>query len=193
VLAIVDTAAPSLEGVDPQNGDGSDDLQSVWIGEPMDQPGMLVFTMKVASLANVPAGYRWVTYFTGPDGTLYYVSMTTNDSPTPAFTYGIHGYDPAAGASTFQQLGTLDASSRYDADGTITLVLDMAAAGLAAPLHAGDRLTDINASVRLSSADDTSGSAGAGIGLTVDGAGDPNPYVVVGYGGCDRIFGAGFE
>ena len=65
--------------------------------------------------------------------------------------------------------------------------------GLTAPLHAGDRLTDISASVRVSSADDGSGSTAAGAGLTVDGAGDPNPYTVVGYGGCDRIFGGSFE
>lgn len=193
VLAITDTAAPSLEGVDPQNGDGSDDLQFVWIGEPVAQTNKLVFTMKVASLANVPAGYRWVTYFTAADGTLYYVSMATNDGPTPAFSYGIHGYDPAAGASTFRELGALDAASSYSADGTITLVLDLAAPGFVTPLHAGDRLTDISASVRASAPDDSTGTAGAGAGLTVDGAGDPNPYVVVGYGGCDRIFAAAFE
>jgi subtilase family serine protease len=193
VLAITDTAAPSLEaGVDPQQGNGSDDLQSVWIGEPADQPSKLIFTMKVASLSTVPQQYRWVSYFTAPDGTLYYVSMTTNDGPTPAFTYGIHGYDPAAGASTFQQLGTLDATSNFTPDGTITLVLDRSAPGLTSPLHTGDRLTSISASVRVSAADDPSGTAPAGSGLTVDGAGDPNPYVLVG-GTCDRIFFGGFE
>jgi PKD repeat protein len=193
VLAITDTAAPSLEGVDPQQGDGSDDLQFVWIGEPAGAQEKLVFTMKVAALASVPSGYRWVSYFTAADGTLYYVSMSTNDGPTPAFTYGIHGYDPAAGASTFQQLGTLDAASNYSADGTITLVLDKAAPGLVAPLHSGDVLTEISASVRVSTADDPSGTAGAGAGLTVDGAGAPNPYVVIGNIACDRIFGGGFE
>ena len=192
VLAIVDNAAPSLEGADPQQGDGSDDLQYVWIGEPLEQLGKLVFTMKVASLANVPSSYRWVTYFTAADDTLYYVSMSTNDGPTPVFAYGIHGYDPAAGASTFQQLGTLDAASGFDPDGTITLVLDKHAAGLAAPLRDGDKLVGISASVRVSSADDASGSAGAGAGLTVDGAGDPNAYQLVGVG-CDRVFGDGFE
>lgn len=192
VLAITDTAAPSLEGVDPQQGDGSDDLQYVWIAEPVDRFGKIIFTMKVASLASVPSGYRWVTYFTAADGTLYYVSMSTNDGPTPAFAYGIHGYDPAAGASTFQQLGTLDAASGFNADGTITLILDKAAAGMTAPLRAGDRLTSISASVRVSSADDASGTAGAGAGLTVDGAGDPNDYVVVDVG-CDRLFADGFE
>jgi len=193
VLAITDTAAPSLEGQDPQQGNGSDDLQFVWIGQSPEFPNKLVFTMKVASLSTVPAGYRWVTYFTGADGTLYYVSMTTNNGATPTFTYGIHGYDPAAGASTFQQLGTLDAASTMTADGTITLVLDQAAAGLSQPLHAGDKLTDISASVRQSAADDPSGTAPAGAGLTVDGAGDPNPYVVLDAGACDRIFRGGFE
>jgi hypothetical protein len=119
--------------------------------------------------------------------------MTTNDGPTPAFTYGIHGFDPAAGASTFQQLGTLDAASNFNADGTITLVLDKSAAGLTTPLHSGDRLTSISASVRLSTADDSTGSAAAGPGLTVDGAGDPNPYMAVGAILCDRIFAGGFE
>ena len=193
VLAVTDTAAPSLEGVDPQQGDGSDDLQFVWIGEPADQANKLVFTMKVAALASLPPQYRWVTYFTAADGTLYYVSMSTNDGPTPVFAYGLHGYDPAAGVSTFQPLGALDEASNYNADGTITLVLDMAAEGLAAPLHAGDKLSEISASVRVSSADDSSGTTAAGAGLTVDGAGDPNPYAVVGYGGCDRIFAGAFD
>lgn len=197
VLAITDTSAPSLQGVDPQQGNGSDDLQFVWIGEPADQVNKLVFTMKVASLSTVPAGYRWVTYFTAADGTLYYVSMSTNDGPTPTFSYGIHGYDPAAGVSTFQHLGTLDAASGFKADGTITLILDKSATGLAVPLHPGDRLKAISASVRVSTADDPSGRAGAGSGLTVDGAGDPNPYVVVGNAACnvvtDRIFATGFE
>ena len=197
VLAITDTAAPSLEGVDPQQGNGSDDLLSVSIGEPSVQANKLVFTMKVASLSTVPASYRWVTYFTAPDGTLYYVSMATLDGPTPAFSYGIHGFDPAAGASTFQQLGTLDAASNFKPDGTITLVFDKAAAGLTTALITGAKLTQISASVRVSVPDAPGGTAPAGAGLTVDGAGDPNPYVVVGNDTCliaaDRIFAGGFE
>src|SRR5262249_25723615 len=79
--------------------------------------------------ATVPSAYRWVTYFTAPDGTLYYVSMSTNDGAAPTFEYGIHGFDPAAGASTFQPLGALADGSGYTPDGRITLVLDKSAAG----------------------------------------------------------------
>jgi PKD repeat protein len=192
VQALTSDAAPSLEGVDPQQGNGSDALQAVWIAELADQPGILALTMKVASLASVPSPYRWVTYFTAPDGTLYYASMSTDNGPTPAFTYGIHGYDPAAGVSTFQQLGTLAAGSGYTPDGTITLLFDRAAAGLAHPLRPGDALSAISASVRLSAPDDPSGTAPAGSGLTVDGAGAPNPYLITG-GICDRLFNASFD
>ncbi len=191
VLAITNSAAPSLEaGVDPQNGNGSDFLRSVSIGEPGSLSNKLVFTMKVDSLSTVPSPYRWVTYFTAPDGTLYYASMDTNDGVSPSFTYGIHGFDPVAGVSTFQQLGTLDASSNYNADGTIILVLDKAATGLTKPLKSGDRLSSISASVRLSIPDDPSGTVGAGAGLTVDGAGDPNPYVIVGNDTCNSSGGS---
>jgi PKD repeat protein len=171
---------PSLEGVDPEMGNGSDDLLSSYIAEPADQTDELVFTINVVSLATVPVGFRWVTYFTIPDGTLHYVSMTTSSSTTPDFTYGVHGYVPVANLSTFQESGTADAASNFNANGTIQIFVPRSAFNL----NIGDKLTAISSSVRVSTADDPTGSVGAGAGLTVDSGGDPYPYTVVGNNVC---------
>jgi PKD repeat protein len=171
---------PSLEGVDPEMGNGSDDLLSSYLAEPAYKTDELAFTINVVSLATVPVGFRWVTYFTAPDGTLYYVSMTTSSSTTPVFTYGIHGYIPVANASSFQILGTADAASNFNADGTIQIYVPKSAFNL----KTGDTLTGISTSVRVSTADDPTGSVGAGAGLTVDSAGDPYGYTLVGNDVC---------
>ncbi|MGH8539749.1 MAG: PKD domain-containing protein, partial [Stenotrophobium sp.] len=169
----------SLEGQDPQMGNGSDDLLATYLAEPGNLSNKLVFTMQVVSLSTVPAGYRWVTYFSAK-GADYYVSMGTANGPSPVFTYGSHQLLPGAGASTFQQLGTLDAASNFNANGTITLILDKAALGL----KTGDILSNISTSVRTSAPDDPTGTVAAGSGLTVDGAGDPSNYRLVGNDTC---------
>jgi PKD repeat protein len=171
---------PSLEGVDPEMGNGSDDLISSYIAEPADQTDELVFTINVVSLATVPVGFRWVTYFTAPDGSEHYVSMTTSSSTTPDFTYGVHGFVPVANVSSFQESGTADAASNYNADGTIQIYVPKSAFSL----KTGDKLTAISSSVRVSTADDPTGSVGAGAGLTVDSAGDPFAYTLVGNDVC---------
>jgi PKD repeat protein len=175
VLALTNTAAPSLEGVDPEMGNGSDMLLSTYIAEPSTLSGKLVVTMNVASLATVPSPFRWVTYFSTKTAD-YYLSMDTSTGPTPNFTYGLHGTLPGAGLGTFQYLGALDASSNYTADGVITLVLDKTKI----PLNAGDVLTAISTSIRTTIPDDTTGTIPGGVGLTVDSAGDPNNYTIVG-------------
>lgn len=165
--------SPSLEGVDPQMGNGSDDLLYTNISEPVDLDNKLVVTMKMVSLATVPNLYRWVTYFSTTSGD-YYVSMATANGAAPTYTYGLHGTS-AAGTGTFAYLGDLDASSTYNADGTITLVLDKALI----PIKAGDKLTNISSSVRTAIPDDTVAGTAGGTGLTIDSGGAPNPYNVI--------------
>lgn len=189
-LAGGDTVLTSPAGVSfgtPGTGtdaaSGTDDLRSMSISEPADQPGKLVFTMKVANLSTVPPGFRWVTYFdvagrSEPMTDYYYVAMTTSNG-TPAYYYGTHGETPG-GVGDYTVLGTLDPTSTYNADGTITLVLDKSALSL----KTGDRLTNIVSTTRTSAPDDPTGTAPGGEGLTQDSAGAKLPYTVVGNATC---------
>ena len=177
-------AVYGVEGVDPFPK--ADDLLATYIGEPGDMDGKLVFTIKVADLSTVPPLYRWVVYFNIPeDSDLHYVAMVSADGVAPVFNYGTHGVLPVVGLGTFTIDGTLDAASNYNADGTITLVLDKSALGI----QTGDKLTNVAASIRVSTPDDPTGSLPLGEGLTVSTGGDPNPYTVVGNSLCASLVG----
>ncbi len=187
VLAI--TSPPGVagvEGVDPEMGNGSDDLLSVYISEPTAVADQLVVTMNVASLSTLPSLFRWVTYFDIPEDPTnnYYVSMDTSTG-SPAYTYGMHGVVPVAGLADYTELGTLDAASTYNADGSITLILDKSAIGL----KTGDVLTDISSSIRVSTPDDPTGTLPLGEGLTVDSGGDPSSYTIIGNDVCAADLG----
>lgn len=126
-----------------------EDLLSVSVAEPASQPGKLVFTIKVDTLSTVPPGARWAVFFTLPGDTIpYYVAMNS-DSGTPTYTYGQRGtvggvkISVAGLLTVYNQIGTLDASSTYNADGTITLVLDKGAL----KLQTGETLQALYASV----------------------------------------------
>lgn len=157
----------------------ADDALLLALAEPASMPGKLVMTLKVAGLAEVPPQIRWVVYFTTSDAsqtdTLWYAAMSTanlGDQATPVFEYGNTGTldAVATSAGTFTKVGDLDAASTFNADGTITLVLD---AGLV-NVKGGDTLYNVYAKVRRSTPAETDN-----IGLTADetSAGD---YAVVG-------------
>lgn len=152
---------------------GQDDLRQAWIAEPSDQPGKLVFTLKMANLAApLPPDYRWYMYFGVPGGELdYFVAMDTTQG-LPRFLYGTLSplVTPAITVGTFTVLGTLDAASTYSEDGTITLVLDKASFPL--PITAGMPLARVAASIRQTT------NPVNGAGLTVDSAAAVLPYVV---------------
>lgn len=177
-------AADAEQGIDL--GNGTDDLRSMAISEPGDQNGKLVFTIKVANLTTVQPGFRWVTYFdvagrNNPNTEYYYVAMSTANGPTPMFEYGIHSYAPGPQPlSLYTPTGTLTGSS-YNADGTITLVLDKSVFGL----KTGDVLTNLYTSTRLTTpTDNTTGTVPGGAGLTQDSAGANLPYLLVGNDTC---------
>ncbi|MES0873579.1 S8 family serine peptidase [Sinimarinibacterium thermocellulolyticum] len=168
---------------------GQDDLRQLWIAEPRETPGKLVFTIKVDNLAPQPIpGYRWYAYFKidGEDNN-YFVAMDTVQG-TPRFIYGLRdstestiGTIPAVGGvGLFEELGTLDAASGFAADGTITLVLDKSVLGI----QTGQALTGIAASIRQTT------NPVNGAGLTVDSAAAVSGYRVVGNEVCATADGS---
>ena len=164
---------PGITVLTDATGDATDlqpnhDLQSVSIAEPNfgDGSNKLVFTIKVASLASVPAETTWRVNFTAPDNNAYYVDMRVVNVPTSAnpkkinFKYGKGAAD----------LGDAGVGSSYSPDGTIKLIIANSKVGNPA---AGQSLTNITASVLLE-------------GLTVDGA-TATPaasYTLVGNNNC---------
>ena len=108
----------------------------------------LQFTMKVSDLSTIPPNSRWRIVWnsvTTPDEQ-YYVGMTTdNTAPTPvvSFEYGTIATTSAVviGVPVENPLGTPDATSTFNADGTITIVIDKSLVG--SP-HAGDLLGAVN-------------------------------------------------
>ncbi|KAA6465289.1 PKD domain-containing protein [Acidobacteria bacterium AB60] len=165
-------------------GNGTDVVQYGSIAEPANMPGELVFTIKVNNLSTVQPGFRWMFFFDvagrpAPNTGYYYVAMVSSDGPSPVFNYGYRTVN-AGGFGQFQVLGSLNAASTYDPDGTITLVLDKSAFGLAT----GNQLTHLDVETRTSAPDDLTGTTSAGVGLTQESAGAAVPYTLVGNATC---------
>lgn len=156
-------------------GTGHDDMRHIWLAEPSELPGKVVFTMKVDNLDPSPQpSHRWYVYFSLPDDpTNYWVAMTT-DTGVPAFTYGTRDVvDGPVGVGVYETLGNLAAESSWTTDGVITMVMDKATLGL----ETGTTLSAIVTSIRQT----TNTSNGAG--LTVDTAGGGS-YTLVGNDVC---------
>jgi hypothetical protein len=127
------------------------DFLSLHMGEPT--PGKLVFTYKVASHGTLPPQAAYIVRFatdTPPaDGEDYFVAMLLDPSGAASFVYGTDGFAlgaPAGEPRQFTIAGTLDASSNFNADGTITLVLDTSAVP---SIEAGHAVFNILPTVRL--------------------------------------------
>jgi serine protease AprX len=117
----------------PTAANGSGDLLSLHVSEPTAEPGKLVFTLRLRSLAALPPNAQWTVVFFGPPkGTnttgKWHVEMETNETSTPAFSYG--RYSPAnqnlsqgpLTAEGDETAAVAMAGSSYDAGaGTITL------------------------------------------------------------------------
>jgi PKD domain len=180
-------SAPGVTAVTDPVGDESDgitehDLTSVSMAEPVSnaQTGAadnIVFTIKVQDLNPVPPGWRWSVRFTvagynPPDAPIvgpqedWFVSMISSDNAAPAFTYGTTGVFQGA-ARFFSTVGNLDPSSKFDIDGTITLVLPKetfrshaVCTGTCGPLNPGTAISIALGSVRLSPPSEVPGSGG---------------------------------
>jgi PKD repeat protein len=174
----------------------SQDLLSASIAEPASMPGKLVFTIAVTSLSTLPPGTRWAVFFTlpGTDTTAYYVAMKTDaGTTTPNYVYGQRGSVGGVKISTlglaalYNDLGSLDAASTYDATaGTITLVLDETSLGL----KVGDTLQAFLASTSILVDLPTSVTGLAvplGVGETVDSTATRFGYTLIGTDPCAGI------
>ena len=159
--AFTDADGDSLE----PSGSGAFDLRSLKIAEQNYSSGKeLVFTLKVDSLAAWPAASsRWIVPFQGADNNYYYVQMIKfADNSAPLFEFG--ATDATANPGCFAALGPADGKSRFDTDGTITLVIDAENVG---GLAAGSTLQNITARAQGL----TGGSAVCGAGTNWDTAG----------------------
>jgi hypothetical protein len=132
--------------------------------------------MKVANLSNpVQPNSVWTIFFTAPNGTQYFVDMSTaGTGPTPVFEYG-HTATLASGTTQQVKDGSAGASSTYSADGTITLVI---ADSLVGGVKAGDTLVNINGRTQL-----LIGAAGTGLLATIDST-SSGRYILVGNAYC---------
>jgi hypothetical protein len=110
------------------------DILSVAIAEPPSAEGKLVITFKVSDLATLTPDTLWILRFitdvpptNGDDE--WFVAMLTGPDAEPHFVYGSDGLQAGAPNEPrrFQPAGSLDAASNFNADGTITLVLDRSA------------------------------------------------------------------
>lgn len=111
-------------------GEGFADILSLHMAEP-GGASKLVFTYKMADLGVLPPNTLWIIrYITDvlpSDATEYFVAMLTGPDATPHFVHGTGGpADGPGGAAPllFTPKGDLEPESNFNADGTITLVID---------------------------------------------------------------------
>lgn len=152
------------------------DIRSVSMAEPYYPDGSqkLVTTLKVDNLNTLPANGYWKVYFQAPNGTTYFLAMTTATSNgQPAFEYGHHATGPSGSDDVVD--GSLDAQSGYSADGDITLVVADADVG---NLQAGNALAAVHGTTQL-----LAGAGGTGALDTVDTTSNGS-YTLVGNASC---------
>jgi len=140
---VLDTGAPSLD---------SSDISALGIAQPLQADGSykLVFTLKMAGLNPLPQGMTWPVNFCAPavpactgasaysaTNKFFTVRMTTDASlkrspggTAPEFQVLIPTATGTTAASRTVQLA--DAQSRFNADGTISLVVNAGDIGLSA-------------------------------------------------------------
>ncbi|HEU4508578.1 MAG TPA: hypothetical protein VFR78_10095 [Pyrinomonadaceae bacterium] len=127
------------------------DIEWVAIGEPFFSDGSrkLVFTLKVKDLATLKPNRMWRILWSYPDAPVapnptstafagrYYIGMNTDSAGAATFEYGIAQNLTAVvvNASPAERFGPADEGSKFNADGTITLVISADKVG--GP-HAGD-------------------------------------------------------
>jgi hypothetical protein len=110
-------------------GNAALDIQSVSISEPFFADGSqkIVFTIKVANLASLPALSEWRVFWNFPIGASgqFFADMRTNSSGAVSFPFGRIAVTGAVVTSVGQPvtLGNADPESSFSPDGTIRIVL----------------------------------------------------------------------
>jgi serine protease AprX len=153
------------------------DITSVSFAEPNWADGVrrLTVTMKVANLSTLPASASWRVRFNhGTPAVTYYVAMNmTADSSTPTFDYGVV-------TTTTEPRGSAESYSTYNADGTITIVINNSKVG---DPEAGTVLKAVNA---LTS--QFVGVPGTGGNVTIDSTPAAGPdYTMVAADACPIV------
>ncbi|HJT46110.1 MAG TPA: hypothetical protein VJ721_07540 [Chthoniobacterales bacterium] len=124
-------------------------IDYIAVAEPPSKPGKLLFQMKVTNLTSVPANSRWRMVWNSistPDEQ-YFVGMTTDASSAVSFEYGtvqtetIPPVVGVIGVPIENPVGTPDAASNFNADGTISIYIDKSLVGNPQP---GDILGAVN-------------------------------------------------
>lgn len=110
-------------------GAGFADILSLHMAEPAGIPGMLVFTFRMTDLAVMPPDMVWMIRFStdvppdnGDEG--YFVAMLTRPDAAARFVHGTVTNVGGTNLRAFNPAGALDSRSSFNADGTMTLVLD---------------------------------------------------------------------
>ncbi len=119
-------------------------IDYISVAEP-PATNQFLFTMKVGNLVTLPPNSRWRIVWNSvatPDEQ-FYVGMTTDQNSVPSFEYGTL---PTAslvvlGVPTENPLGQAAAGSTYNADGTISILIDKSNVGNP---HPGDLLGAVN-------------------------------------------------
>jgi hypothetical protein len=120
-------------------------IDYVSVAEPPSSSNF-VFKMKVADLSTIPPNSRWRIVWDSyaSSGQQFYVGMNSDSSGTVSFEYGeiataVVGL--VVGVPTETKKGVPLPASNFNADGTITIVIDKASVGSPAP---GDLLGGVN-------------------------------------------------
>jgi hypothetical protein len=119
-------------------------IDYVAVGEP-PSTNELMFKMKVSDLTTVPPNSRWRMVWNSvatPDEQ-FFVGMTSDQNSNVSFEYGTVATTSLVvlGVPTENPLGTADAGSNFNADGTITIFIDKSKVGNPQP---GDLLGAVN-------------------------------------------------
>ncbi|HET6771322.1 MAG TPA: DUF11 domain-containing protein [Actinomycetota bacterium] len=118
------------------------DIERVSVAEPFIADGVekVFFTLKMASLSELPADTTWLLrLFRSPD--VRFVAMKTDSAGQVRFVYG-------TGTGGTPELGSLDPESNFNADGTITLVASHDKLNRAT----GQTVTDFGVRIRIEGA-----------------------------------------
>lgn len=153
ITVLTDKANDIFDGIGPSQGNSPFyDARALSVSQPYFDNGdyKLVFTLKMQGLPQTPAGATWPVRFCSPGvpdcsdpnaafgvGNRYFtVQMTTMNSPVPAFQI----LQPNNADATRRTI-TADPASNFNADGTITIVVNATDIGLTAEGAGSEQLS----------------------------------------------------
>lgn len=131
---------PGITGITDAAGDATVplpayDILSVGVAEPPEMEGKLVFTLKVAGLSPLQPNTLWAVRFSTPvkpeNGDADWFVGMQSFGGAASFVFGTVGVvdATATSAAIYTIQGDIDAASSFNADGTITLIVDKATIG----------------------------------------------------------------